>query len=154
VAGTGRAGVAPALLVELGRRYLAAAERLAPGRRIIDTMPNNFKLVGAIRLALPHARVIHCHRDSAEHAAALHRKYYAQSGNEYAADEADAEAYVGLTHALMSFWQQRFPGFVLAIDMGDVATDGERQVRRLADFLSLSWLPELASLYQSEPRLG
>jgi len=49
---------------QLGTRYLAELERLAPAaNRIADKMPGNFMFAGLIHLALPNAIIIHTNRD-------------------------------------------------------------------------------------------
>nr|WP_291715742.1 sulfotransferase [Bradyrhizobium sp.] len=67
-----RAGVFPEVLGklsnddlrELGKTYVESVRKLsASHERIIDKMPSNFLFVGLIRLALPHARIIHVKRD-------------------------------------------------------------------------------------------
>ena len=151
VAGT---ALAPPAARSLGERYMAMAAGLAPGRRIIDTMPNNFMLVGLIRQALPAARIVFCQRDPREHAAALFSKYYAQSGNGYAAALDDTHAYLAATDRLRMAWAQRFPDFVLALDTGRLRSDLAATWRGIAVFLGLSPLSDLGDLPLTEPRLG
>lgn len=133
----------------LGKQYLAMAEALAPMRRILDTMPNNFLLLGHLRLALPTARILHCTRDSAAHSTALQRKLFLQGGNEYTSDPADLAAYMTAYRDLMSFWHQRFPDFILDVDTADIA----QQLPAILSFLGSPWDPAVTSPYVSEPRL-
>lgn len=155
---SGGAGAGPVLSpsasLEFGRRYLQMAETLAPGQRVLDTMPNNFLLIGALRLALPGARVIHCLRDPREHMVALFQKYFSQLGNEYANDLGDLLAYLPLYRGLMSFWTQRFPGFVHDADMAEIGSAPDRETGRLTTFLGAPADPACARPYISEPRLG
>ena len=129
----------------LGRRYLAMAEALAPGRRILDTMPQNFMFLGLLRLALPSARILHCTRDPVTHARALPRKLYLQSGNDYTNTPTDLAAYLSAYRGLMSFWHQRFPGFILDVDTSAPAT--------ILEFLGVPWAPAVAEPFASEPRI-
>lgn len=133
----------------LGKQYLAMAGALAPMRRILDTMPNNFLLLGHLRLALPTARILHCTRDSAAHSAALQRKLFLQGGNEYTSDPDDVVAYMTAYRDLMSFWHQRFPHFILDVDTADIA----QQLPTILSFLGAPWDPAVTAPYVSEPRL-
>ena len=133
----------------LGTRYLAMAAALAPGRRIIDTMPQNVMFAGLLRQAIPSARILHCIRDPAAHARALPRKLYLQSGNDYTNDPADLAAYLTAYRSLMSFWRQRFPDFILEVDINAVSTD----MRPILDFLGAPWDPAVAAPFASEPRI-
>lgn len=133
-----------------GERYRAMAAALAPGRRIIDTMPNNFRLLGLLRAALPEARVLFCTREPEGHALALSQKYFSLRGNEYASDPADALAFIGIYTDLMSFWSARFPGFLHPVEMNAVRT----KMRQLLGFVGVPWEPACAEPYLSEPRVS
>lgn len=152
LAKSGGEGAGAAL--ELGRRYQEMAHALAPTQRILDTMPNNFRLLGLLRRALPNARVLHCIRDPHEHAASLFRKYFVQAGNEYASDLADLASYLSAYRDLMSFWNQRLPGFVLDVSLAAIGENPDREMRRVTDFLGVPWDPVLTVPFISEPRLA
>jgi tetratricopeptide (TPR) repeat protein len=134
---------------ELGRRFLAMSTRLAPGKRVLDTMPNNFHLVGAIRLAMPGARVVHCTRDPRAHMIALHQKYYSQTGNEYAADLEKLVAFHAAYRDLMAFWSRRFPGLIVDIDVTAPGSSAQT-----LSHLGLSGHPHVNAPFVSEPRLS
>ncbi|HEY8995267.1 MAG TPA: sulfotransferase, partial [Lacunisphaera sp.] len=138
---------------EFGDRYRAMATALAPGQRIVDTMPNNFKLLGLMRAALPEARVLYCAREPEGHALALFRKYFNRAGNEYTGDLDDARAYVDLYSDLMTFWSDRFPGFLRRVDTSTISAAPAPEMRQLLDFLGAGWEVACAEPYISEPRL-
>ena len=133
----------------LGPRYLAMAETLAPGLRILDTMPENFKFIGLLRQAIPSARILHCTRDTAAHAHALPHKLYLQSGNDYTNDPTDLAAYLSAYRGLMSFWRQRFPDFILDVDTAATTVD----MPAILDFLGAPPDPAVAAPFASEPRI-
>lgn len=133
----------------LGDRYLAMAKALAPGLRILDTQPENFRFVGILRQAIPSARILHVTRDPDAHARALPRKLYLQSGNDYTNDPADLSAYLAAYHELMSFWRQRFPDYVLDVNV----TAGSVDMLTVLQFLGVPWDPATAAPYASEPRV-
>lgn len=151
VAGT---ALPPADALTLGERYSATSARLAPTLRIIDTMPNNFLLVGVIRQALPAARIIFCHRDLREHAAALFSKYYAQSGNGYAAALDDTLAYLSATDRLRAAFTRRFPSVLFSLDTGRLRHNPLSTQQEIAAYLGLPPPDTALELPATEPRLG
>ena len=51
-------------LRQIGASYLRRIQAAAPrARRIVNKMPENFRLAGLIALALPGARIVHVRRD-------------------------------------------------------------------------------------------
>ncbi len=151
VAGT---ALPPDEAAALGERYSTTSARLAPTLRIFDTMPNNFLLIGVIRQALPAARIIFCHRDPREHAAALFSKYYAQSGNGYAAALDDTLAYLSATDRLRTALAQRFPSVMFSLDTGRLLHDPLSTQQDIAAILSLPPPDTARELPATEPRLG
>jgi tetratricopeptide (TPR) repeat protein len=140
--------------LDLARRYLDVTGRLAPGLRVLDTMPNNFLLVGAIRLALPTARVIACHRAPHPHAIALFQKYFTQTGNDYTSDLTDMMAFMDLYQTLTSFWNQRFPGFVRLADTTGLGEIGSLELPEICDIAGVPLHPASTTPFRSEPRLA
>lgn len=136
---------------ELGAAYAARARAIAPpGATVIDTMPANFRHVGLIRLALPRARVIHCTRSPAAHRVALYEKHFAAAGYEYSCTTHDIIRYHDAYSRLMSAWHARYPGFVLDLDLANLAASGMADLQRFCD------LPPFghdSAPAESEPRL-
>jgi tetratricopeptide (TPR) repeat protein len=139
----------------LGRRYAEVARGLGGASRVvIDTMPHNFRLIGFIRRALPNARIIHCVRDPLEHRIAIFQKYFAGLGYEYSYEPDELSEFYRLYKELMKLWEELFPGAVVDIDVGSVASDPAKHLPQIAAFCGLNWddLPPL--LPEPEPRLG
>lgn len=134
----------------LGESYLNDLSRLAPGRRVIDTMPNNYRLVGLLRLALPSARVLYCTREPLAHGVALFQKYFAKDGNAYASDLSDIAIQLARYDALMALWEARLSGFVRRDD--SAATEGA--MRQTLAFLGLPSDAACVAPHESEPRIG
>jgi tetratricopeptide (TPR) repeat protein len=118
---------------ELGAAYMDFVRRVVPAGMIsIDTMPQNYRFVGLLRLALPNARIVHCRRDPLDHAIALYRKRFLLRGYEYAYDFADLGSHLRLYATLMAFWHRAFPGFIRDVDIGD--SRDESSMRELLAF--------------------
>jgi tetratricopeptide (TPR) repeat protein len=141
-------------LRQLGSEYATIARGLAGGRRVIDTMPPNFRLIGFIHAALPRARVIHCVRDPGDHAVAIFEKFLPRAGYEFAADLSEIAAYHGAYRSLMARWHALFPGFLLDLNLGSFSGEMERAVAGLLGFAGLSWDAACLAETESEPQLG
>ncbi|WP_226017975.1 sulfotransferase [Novosphingobium sp. FKTRR1] len=127
----------------LGRAYLARARQNAGARggRFIDKFPLNFLYVGWIAMALPNARIVCLRRGAMDavlstykHLFAAHSSYYAWSY-----DPLDCARYLAQQRALVTFWQERFPGRVLDFSYEGLVADQEGQTRRLLDHCGLEW---------------
>jgi tetratricopeptide (TPR) repeat protein len=122
---------------ELGRRYLQQSQWRAAGRpRYIDKLPPNFMLIGCIRRALPHAKVVHMTRDPMD---VCFSNYRAMFGDAYAyAYDFERLADHHRNYArLMDHWHAAAPGFVLDIPYADLVGDTEATCRRLLEFCDL-----------------
>lgn len=133
-------------------RWRDVVGRMFGAARVIDTTPSNRELVGLVRLGLPEARILFCHRETSSHAAALFTKYFAQGGHEATASLDDClRAVIDVTE-LGRFWAERFPGAVHTIDTGRLRADPS-EIESVLSFLGLPTHPDCARPVETEPRL-
>jgi tetratricopeptide (TPR) repeat protein len=136
---------------DLGARYLAEVERLAPGAaRITDKMPKNFMHVGLIHLALPNATIIHTVRDPVDTClSSFSRLYTAEQGYTY--DLAELGRYYRQYRALMAHWRRVLPpGRILEVRYEDVVADLEGQARRILAHCGLEWDERCLSFHETD----
>lgn len=152
--GAGLTAIPRAAWDELGSAYLAAAAGAAGGRRIVDTMPSNFRYVGFLRLALPGARIIHTVREPQAHGVALFQKFFASSTYDYTYDFKEIAAYRAAYLRLMARWHAAFPGFVLDIDAAAAAAKPELRIGELLAFCGLPWNAACFKIRNVEQRQG
>lgn len=124
---------------ELGTRYLASLEFL-PGNAqyITDKMPNNFLLIGAIRMSLPEAKIIHCIRKPMDNCLSIYKNYFA-GHLPYAYDLNELGRYYLLYLDLMDFWRQQFPEAIHDIKYENLLQDQEAETQDLLKFCGLPW---------------
>lgn len=123
----------------LGRRYLDQAQWRAQGRRFfVDKLPPNFMLVGFIRRALPHARILHMVRDPMD---VCFSNYRALFGDAYAYSYGLES--LGHHHRqyqrLMRHWHATMPGSVLDVDYAGLVRDSAPAARRILAFCGLPY---------------
>lgn len=121
-------------------RYLAMVHTLnADARFITDKMPNNFELVGLVKLMLPHAKIIHCRRDPMDTCLSIYKNYFSGTGNDYAYDLDELGHYYAHYRDLMAHWHVVLPGFIHDVHYEDLVADPETSTRAMLDFCGLAW---------------
>jgi tetratricopeptide (TPR) repeat protein len=135
----------------LGTRYLAELERLAPtALRITDKMPMNFMFAGLIHLALPNATIIHTIRDPVDTCLSCFSKLFTESQNA-TYDLAELGRYYRHYQALMAHWHRVLPpGRILDVRYEDVVADLEGQARRIIAHCGLDWDPRCLAFHQTQ----
>lgn len=138
---------------QLGQLYMDnAAPYRKSARRFVDKLPLNFLYVGYLARALPDARIVCLRRHPLDTVWSNYRHLFATNFSyyTYSYDLLDTAAYYVMFDALMSFWQQRFPGRVLEVQYETLVEDQEVQTRRLLDHCGLSWDERCLNFHQNE----
>jgi tetratricopeptide (TPR) repeat protein len=124
----------------LGPDYLALLRQIGPdAARVTDKNPFNFLHLGAIRLALPGARVIHCRRDPIDTCLSIYFTKFT-TPKAFACDREDLVFYYRQYQRLMAHWRRVFPGDRLfEIDYEALVADRDALSRRMVAFSGLPW---------------
>ena len=138
-------------IYEFGERYLSSVQAMArPGAvRITDKMPDNFRWLGLIHLALPNARFIHTRRDAVDTCLSCFSKLF--DNLPYTYNLAELGRYYNAYAALMEHWGAVLPpGIVLDVQYEELVADFERQARRIVDFCALEWDPHCFAFHETQ----
>ncbi|MCW6509146.1 tetratricopeptide repeat protein [Lichenifustis flavocetrariae] len=125
---------------QVGADYLARLDAVAPNaKRVSNKTPDNFRLVGLIRLMLPDARIIHTRRDPVDTCLSCFATRF--TGHQpFTYDLGELGRYYAAYRATMNHWRAILPADVmLDIDYEDVVDDLEGQSRRLLAHCGLEW---------------
>ena len=124
----------------LGADYLALLRRIGPdAARVTDKNPFNFLHLGAIRLALPGSRAIHCRRDPIDTCLSIYFTRFA-TPPAFAYDRGDLVFYYRQYERLMAHWRMLIPtDRLLEIDYEALIADRESLTRRMIAFCGLPW---------------
>jgi tetratricopeptide (TPR) repeat protein len=136
---------------ELGGRYLAGVQRLAPdASHVTDKMPANFVFAGLIHLALPNAAIIHTVRDPVDTCVSCFSKLFME-GNFQTYDLAELGRYYRRYRALMAHWHSVLPpGRILDVRYEDVVADVESVARRIVAHCGLRWDQNCLDFHRTE----
>lgn len=128
--------------------YLYKVRHRHPGAlRIVDKMPVNFVMAGAILLAFPKARIIHARRNPLDTCVACFTTLFETDGYTSFHDLTDLGRYHRGYMDLMAHWHALFPGRILDVHYEDMVTDLEGQSRRLMDYVELPWTPDCLTFH-------
>ena len=136
---------------DLGARYLAEIERLAPESiRITDKALGNFMFCGLIHLALPNSRIIHTIRDPVDTCLSGFSTLF-REGQDHTYDLAELGRYYNHYRALMAHWHSVLPpSRILDVHYEDVVADLEGQARRIIAHCGLNWDSRCLAFHQTE----
>jgi tetratricopeptide (TPR) repeat protein len=135
---------------QLGESYLQRISALAPdAERIADKTPENFRVIGLIRLALPNARIIHARRDALDTCISCFSRQFVDLPYTY--DLAELGRHYQAYQALMAHWRSVVPAEVmLDVQYEEVVDDLEAQARRIIDHCGLEWDPRCLDFHLTD----
>jgi tetratricopeptide (TPR) repeat protein len=138
-------------LRRLGQTYVARLSALAPNaERITDKMPDNYVLLGLIRLILPQAKLIHVRRNPLDTCFSCFETNFDQ-GQYYAWDLGELGRHYRMYREVMDHWKSVLPaGSLLELDYEDLIGDLEGQARRILDYCGLAWDDRCLSFHETE----
>ena len=122
---------------------------LPPRARTTDKWLENFEHLGLIALCLPHARVIHCHRDPRDQLLSCWSLLFSQN-QEYAYVPDELVRYYKAYRRLMEHWRAVLPsGLMLEVRYESLVAEPEAQTRRIIEHCGLEWEDEVLHFWQS-----
>lgn len=134
----------------LGQEYLSRTARWRERRpRFTDKNVTHWPLLGAARLMLPGAKIIHCHRDPLETCFSCYRHLF-RHGVHYSYDLDEMAEHYRDYERLSAFWQQRHPQHVLDFPYEDLVQESAVQIRCLLAFCDLPFDPACLTPHQTK----
>jgi tetratricopeptide (TPR) repeat protein len=119
-----------------GEAYLAATG-LSQNGRFTDKMPENYLLIGLIRLILPEARIINCRRTAADTCLSCYCINFGKGNLLYSYDLEELGMEYQRYQRVMAHWENMMPGTIYNLDYENLIDDQEGETRRLLDYCGL-----------------
>jgi tetratricopeptide (TPR) repeat protein len=134
----------------IGVDYVDRLRGLAPtAGKITDKMPENFRFVGLIHLALPKARIIHLRRDPVDTCLSCFATLFYEP-LDYTYDLKELGRYYRAYQRLMDHWREILPpGVMLDVRYEDIVEDIEGQARRMIAHCDLEWDPRCLDFHRA-----
>ncbi len=123
----------------LGRDYIEST-RHAAGKEphFVDKFPQNAIHIGALRLALPAARIVLVRRHPMDACYSMYKQLFTDI-YPFSYDLDELAAYFIAHERLMRHWLRLFPDSLLTVRYEDVVNDLEGEARRMLEFCDLPW---------------
>tara|TARA_B100001059_G_scaffold150010_1_gene149866 strand:- start:448 stop:2490 length:2043 start_codon:yes stop_codon:yes gene_type:complete len=134
----------------LGQEYLATTEKYRTDKLLfIDKNPNNFSFIGAIKLAIPNAKIINAKRHPLDSCFGSYKQLFA-SGQPFSYDLTELGEYYMEYERIMSHWKEVCEGFVLDVNYEDVVSDLDSQVKRILEFCEVPFEESCLRFYETK----
>lgn len=137
----------------LARKYLSELTNAFPcAKYITDKRPDNFLYIGLIKSLFPNARIIHSVRNPLDNCLSV---YFLRLGHamKYSTSLLDIAHYNKQQLRLMDHWKYLFPDSIFEVDYDKLVEHPEIQVRKLLEFLNLSWDEECLNFHKLKNRV-
>ena len=135
---------------ELGEAYLERVWRRAPqATHVVNKMTLNYRHLGAIRMMLPQARIVHTLRDPMDACLSCYTILFDGGNLPYSYDLRSLGRYYARYARLMQHWRETLPDGILEVRYEELVADLETQVRRLLDHLGLTWDARCLDFYRN-----
>ena len=123
-----------------GRTYLDKLAGLDnEARHVTDKMPFNMMMIGLIRIALPHAKIIHCARDPRDTCLSIYKQNFTTGNYRFAYDLRAVAQFHNLYRELMQHWHDVLPGAIYDVRYESLTQDPDDQIRKLLSFCDLDF---------------
>ena len=106
---------------------------------ITDKAPQNFRLIGFIKLFFPNSKVLHCFRNPKDNCLSLYKNTFASNMMNWTNKAEDIAEYYNLYSEIMKFWKQKVPNFIYDVEYEKLVADKESEIRKILNFCELNW---------------
>ncbi len=143
----GMAGISDLELARLGRRYHAQTASLKGDTDfLVDKMPGNFFHLGAIRAALPDARIVHIRRNPQDTCLSIFKNHFTQP-HWYAYHLGELATYYRHYQNLMAHWEALYGESLHTLEYSALVADPDTVIRTLLDYCGLEFEPACLQFY-------
>ena len=113
-------------------------------------MPQNFRLIGLIKIAIPEAKIVHVHRNPQAVCWSNFKHNFSSSGLGFANDLNDIVIYYKLYKDLMNFWNFSFRNDIIDINYENLVMNFEKELRYLISLFGLKWDKSCLKYYDNK----
>ena len=106
---------------------------------ITDKAPQNFRLIGFLKIFFPNCKIIHCYRNSKDNCLSLFKNSFASNTMNWTNKAEDIAEYYNLYSKMMNFWKSKIPDFIHDVEYEKLVKDKETEIKKILIFCNLKW---------------
>jgi tetratricopeptide (TPR) repeat protein len=125
--------------------YIQLARRGTSGDSIVEKLPTNYLYVGAIRRALPAAKIVIVRRAPLDSCFAMYRALFGDA-YPFSYDFEDLARYYAAFDRLMNHWCSLFGSALHEVVYEDLVREPQRLGEALASYCGLTWRPQATAI--------
>ena len=138
-------------LESVGRNYLQQIQKInQDSLHVTDKLPFNMLMVGLIKIALPHAKIIHCVREPRDNCLSIFKNNFTTDNYRFAFNLKAIGQFYKLYRKLMAHWHETFPGEIYKVSYESIVNDTELEIRKLIAACGLEWQDQCLKFDKSQ----
>ncbi|KGB81235.1 hypothetical protein JT55_14455 [Rhodovulum sp. NI22] len=140
---------------DIGLGTEARLRALCPGKeRITDKSIQTYMVTGAVRLALPKARMVLVRRDPRDTLVSIYKNLFPEGTHRYGYDLRDLGLYYRMFEEMVDFWREKLPGGFYEIEYEALIANPEEESRKLIAACDLEWEDQCLNFHQNKRRVS
>jgi len=132
----------------VAQNYARLADGAGSGGSIIEKLPMNYLYIGAIRRALPEAKILLVRRSPLDSCFAMYRTLFGEA-YPFSYDFDDLARYYAAYDRLMNHWRFVLGESLHEVVYEDLVGDPQREGMKIADYCGLAWTPKAIDIQQN-----
>ena len=133
---------------KIATQHLNRLQHLDAGAsRVINKLPDNYLLLGLIRMLFPNATLIHCRRDLRDVAVSCWITHF--HNVPWTHDRTHIATRINAYQYVMRHWNDLLPSQVTSLNYEQLVSDPEAMSRRLVAWCGLEWDPACLAFHRS-----
>ena len=130
--------------------YLKYSQNFSSRKITTNKMLGNFMHVPHIVSKLEHSKIIYTFRNPLDNILSMYRAKFTGVGNEYSSSLIDTAKYYMHHFEIMRFYREKYKNHVYFLDYDKLVNAPETQIRKLLDWLGVSWDENYLSPHKSK----
>ncbi|SMX46341.1 tetratricopeptide repeat-containing sulfotransferase family protein [Actibacterium lipolyticum] len=147
--------VPEAIFKEIGEGEEERLKALCPDtKRATDKAIQTYMVMGAIKKALPNAKIVLVRRDPRDTLLSIYKNMFAEGTHRYSNNQRDLGLYYRMFEEMVEFWREKLPGGFYEIQYEDLIANPEDEARKLLAACDLTWEDQCLDFHKNTRRVS